>query len=426
MQVRRTIRTFWPLMLGFVVWGVSACGLGSSPQANGKPQPHPLVTLSRARRLATLKPAAITVQKLSGSQSRATAEANLTGAGHPDYLTLTMSPSGHSQLVVATASGRTLWSKSSVQSVAILKFGRPHLPVILLQGGLNFCGSGGCQYQGYTWNPSQHRFIPVGNPTSPAFRYDPKTKTFRAVEVSLPTVDGLFGFVSVQNRQLYLLERTYDLWQHIILQPLHYASTGTPAGRWVTAGPVQYQPGGSEPSVTFNTPVELWTAFLEARAMNLPLQGKPLIASAGQNNIWNALAPLGRLGESLTVDTANPKPVVQGVHADVSMMVSGILHPTSPNAQMVSYWVGSEVFSVGGTGVIEHASMDPVHLKVSTVYAVLRHIRDNAVFQRAMAKHPHAVVLVSPVGSAWDVELNQNTPILAVNAKTGVITALGS
>ena len=211
-----------------------------------------------------------------------------------------------------------------------------------------------------------------------------------------------------------------------MIQPLRYAPQGSRGGRWVVAGPVQYQPGGSEPNLPFNTPAELWTAFLEARALNLPLQAKPLIVPAGQKKIWNTFAPLTRLGVSLTVDTTSPKPVIQGDHADVSVMVSGVLHPDSPDAQMVSYWAGAEVFSVAGTGLIGHASLDPVHLKVSTVYAVLRRIRRNPILQHALSKHAKAVLLVSPAGSVWDVSLNQGSPILSVNAKTGAVQSRGS
>lgn len=405
---------------------MSACGLGSNPQGNGHPQPHQLVTVARTQPLVALTPTAIAVERLSGSQTRASMQANLTGLSQTDTLTLTMNPTGQSHLAIDNAVGRQLWSKSSVDSVTILKFGRTHLPVILVQGGLNFCGSGGCQYQGYTWSPNRHHFMPVGNPTSPAFRYNAKTETFRAIQASMATVDALFGFVTVQNHHLQLLERTYDLWQHAMIQPLEYAAGGTPGGRWIISGPVEYQPGGSEPNLLLTSPGELWTAFLEARSLDLPLQGKPLIANGSQQSIWNAFAPLAPLGESLTVDTPNPKPVVQGDHADIGVLVSGIIHGSSPDARMASYWVGSEVFSVAGTGLIEHASIDPIHLKVSSVYAALRRIRRNVMFQRALSHNPKAVVSVTPQGLAWEVALNQNPPILSVNAKTGAIKSLSS
>ncbi len=426
MRLRRTMRGLWPLVLGFVVWGISACGLGSHPQASGRPRPHPLVAVTRTPPLITLKPTAIAVERLSGSQTRARMHANLTGLSQTDTLSLTMNPTGQSQLAITDAAGQTIWSKSSVDSVTILKFGRPHLPVILLQGGLNYCGSGGCQYQGYTWSPHRHHFITVGNPTSPAFRYEANTKTFRAIQASMANVDALFGFIAVQNHHLQLLERTYDLWQHAVIQSLHYAAGGTPGGRWVISGPAEYEPGGSEPNLLLTSPGAVWTAFLEARSLDLPLQGQPLIATGRQHRIWNAMAPLARLGESLTIDTLNPKTVVQGDHADVSVLVSGVIQGSSPDARMASYWVGAEVFSVAGTGVIEHASIDPIHLKVSSVYAVLRRIRRNVTFQRALHKNPKALVIVTPQGLTWEVALNQTPPMWSLDAKTGAIQSLGS
>ncbi|MCY0886344.1 MAG: hypothetical protein OWV35_10795, partial [Firmicutes bacterium] len=151
-----------------------------------------------------------------------------------------------SRLEVTDAGGRVIWTLDHVGAVAVYRFAG-HLPVLLLRADADFCGSGGCVYRSYTWNPARGAFVPVPAPAAAAvaYRYDPATAAFTAVPQPLEglTPADWSGFVTAGTRGPGVTVRLYDTLQHVQTQDWRYESRASdPTGRWVPAGPPRFGP----------------------------------------------------------------------------------------------------------------------------------------------------------------------------------------
>jgi hypothetical protein len=325
-----------------------------------------------------------------GGQARLTV--NLTGAGL-DSVAVNVNQAGVGQLTVA-GPGVGHWTVPHVGAVTALDFGAAHLPVLLLQGDVFDCGSGGCTYWAYTWSPRRRRLVPVLPPATEAYRYELPTGTFRPVEVA---GSDLFGYVRPSHRGIWLTVRLYDVWQHVESLPFAYAPTGGPGGVWLADGAPRYAPQGPEP-LAVNSPALAAEALIEARALGLGRQAEPLVRRESWTTVSEALAPLQAWGASMsevgvpTVEAAGPSTWV------VEWVVSGTTATTFA-ADRLTIRVGRRGDGYEVTGAV----LRPLVLRVTSPLAALFRLRATARGRAWLAHVRGGLLRVTPDGLNWDV-----------------------
>lgn len=232
-----------------------ACGF--SPPAGSPASPVTSIS-SRPPAQRLLTPRTVKKAIVQIPPSRENVHAALTGSG-VDTLTGRSTASGTGTLAVTNDAGQPLWTLAHVGGVFVLDFGRRHRPVVLVQGDVFDCGSGGFQYRGYTWNPSTEKFVTGADPETLAYRFIPGTRQFR---LSVVASGGLFGLVEIRYGRLVLVSRTYDHWQHAIITPLRYETCGAgDAGGFTTIGPAHYTPPRGRLIAPVNEPLMVLWSF---------------------------------------------------------------------------------------------------------------------------------------------------------------------
>ena len=400
--------------------GLSACGVfgygspASSRAASGAASGVPVLHPPAAQLLPVV--AWQSTPSLNGAGS-ARLQADLTGSG-VDLLTVRVDARGHGSLIVQ-GSGGLHWVLPHVAAVSVLEFGARHLPVLVVQGGSSYCGSGGCTYGTYTWDAGLSQFVAVPPPGETAYRYN--AARHRVQMVSVPAPDGLFGFVAVSHRGILLTVRLYDLWQHVETLTYAYAENNGPTGEWREVGSPQYQPTAWE-GVPFSSAATALQGLLEARALDIAPQGLPLVAEGVQEAVWRQLAPLAALGASMGDDGAGPT-AVAGADGQWAVMdqVSGTAGAGFAQ-HLRSYVVTANVQHLGAGYVVTSVALKPTTLRVATPLAVLQRCLTSAVGRSFLTGSRGAPLLVFPVGLSWQVEVlrgRSTSAWLQVNAVTG-------
>jgi hypothetical protein len=327
-----------------------------------------------------------------GFGGQASLTVNLTGAGL-DKVAVTVNQTGVGQVTV-TGPGLGQWTAPHVGAVTALDFGPAHLPVLLLQGDVFDCGSGGCAYWAYTWDAHRRRLVPVLPPTTEAYRFDPTAGTFHPVNVA---GSDLFGYVRPSHRGIWLTVRLYDVWQHVESLPFAYAPAGSPGGVWVADGAPRYAPEGPEP-LSGDSPEVVAEALIEARALGLGRQAEPLVRRDAWTTVWAALASLQAWGASLsevgtpTVKSAGPSAWV------VEWTVSGTT-PTTFGADRLAIHVRRQAAGYEVTAAV----LRPLNLRVTSALAALQRLRATARGRAWLAQVGRGLLQVTPDGLNWNV-----------------------
>ncbi len=375
---------------------------------------------------ATLTPIGVVTLMPGAARPTISATANLTGTETGDHVTVATTADGSGTLTVTNRVGTPIFTNNKVSAAYVWKFGPRHLPVLLLQSSQFYCGTGGCQYQAYTWNATSHRFVQVKPPTTTAYLFDAGTHQFTTVQV--PVVQGLFGFIQVRGNHLVMVNRLYDAWQHAAVAQLAYIAAGSQAGTIQATGRTSYEPTRAI-SIPAETPLGILQAFFESRSLNLPLQGKPLIASGDTMAVWKATAPVTRLGDTVFFPGTNPRITKVAQRISITTTLAG--HDmTRQDTKLHQYRVVADLNKAGGTYRLIQATLTPISLKVSSIQDVLALLAQNDAFITDMAKYPRWAVEVEPVGANWQVDVQGPRrrngsasfhSILTVNAKTGAV-----
>jgi hypothetical protein len=417
--------------LGLMV-GAAGCATGA-PVASGvyhraKVSAHDLahtwpavVAAGRRSPVDILKPSqAVTVPV---GKALATVQVAFTGSHGTDTLIVRQTATGGGSVSVVAPGGQVLLHLPEEAGGFVLEYGQTHLPVLVAEASQSRCGTGGCSYQAYTWDPVAGHFIAVPANLVRAYRYLPRRRQFEPTWVSEEGA-GLFGYAGPNQVGIGLGDHLYDAWQHMVLQSYAYAANGTAAGIWVRIGRPLYGPSSPRGIVSqFTSPGRVYTAFLEARALNIWPQGQALLKDAQAEAVWDRLQPLGRLGMTLMLTALNP--TVSG-RADRPQVVDEVvgLEGHGPATRMCAWQVTLSEQAVGSGWKVVSARLAPVRLRVSTVRAVLAAIRRDHRWRASLIRQDAPITVNQSVGLAWQVSrlvAGQPKPWLVVRAQSGRI-----
>jgi hypothetical protein len=400
-------------------------GCGSSPKATPKGPTLPAVLAKAPAAPNVLKPL---VSETTLGQTRVTSlKASLTG-GRPDTIRVQSLPGFDGQVTV-TEGTRIIFQSLHTAGVSVLEFGRRHLPVLLLQDSVSYCGSGGCATSAYTWSRTRHRMLPVPVPGTPAYRYDARRRQF--VVTSLPLPGGLFGYVVPGGPGIIVHARTYDLWQHGITQGYGYAPGLSPTGGWVAVGKPVYGPSTAETGFTWGGPAQTVLALLDARALDFKAQVAQVSASSADASvIWRDLAPIGTWGGSLFSVDASPRVSTAGSTTVVTDRVAG-LRGAGATATLQVYEVTASLTKAGSTYYVRTVHLAPVAVKVQDILQVLTIIRSDRSLLRTLAKAGYPALQVEAVGQRWQVDTASQggqsvRPLVDIDAVTGAVRRAGA
>lgn len=366
----------------------------------------------------------------SGSSTTASATANLTGGQTLDHITVSTTADGSGTLTITNSQGTPLYSNPKAGAAYVWEFGTAHLPIVLVQGSQFYCGNGGCQYQAYTWDNATQQFAHVAPPTQTAYQFNASSHQFTAVQV--PSLQGLFGFIQVQGNQLDLVGKLYDDWNHAVVTPLKYVVAGTKPGTVQLSNQENYEPTGAM-HIPITTPLMALEAFFQARALDLPLQGEPLLAQSNQSTVWSATAAVTKFGPTVFFPDTNPSVKTTPSGADITMPLVGyVASPSSPETTIGEYSVTASLAKTGSTYVLTQASLSPVALKAATSTDVLNLLANDSAFIQAQSKYSGWDFEVNPIGPSWQVDAQEPSPasgtapafktLFTVNAETGAVS----
>jgi len=156
-------------MLGGLL-AIAGCGIVSAPVASSPPQHHtlhikqtgqnmPLVVGAGPVRTIRLTPTKVI--NPPNDQQNEMFRAPLVSRTSMDTVRVSFSSTMVGTLSVTSAGGTVLWQVAHTGWAAVAEFGSRHLPVILTGSDQSFCGTGGCIYTAYTYNPARQQFVPV-------------------------------------------------------------------------------------------------------------------------------------------------------------------------------------------------------------------------------------------------------------------------
>lgn len=354
--------------------------------------------------------------------------AHLLPATGLDTVTVTVNRQGQGQLVVTGPDRTTLWRLPHVQWAGVLEFPR-HAPVLLTQAVTGYCGTGGCPYTAYTWDPHTGQLgpIPFEVWNTPSYYYDPATRTW-AVHPDLalaggPSAASFLGWCSLTSVGLSTDTRTYDADNGRVGQAYRYAAvSGSATGEWISVGPPQFSPTTPYPGYAeVASPGAALALYLTAATDNLPAMAAPLAApSVVVAKLWAAARPLTTLGVSGDV---NPTPLVDPGHAQgLGETVSGV-QGSGPDTRLVTYVADAQVTTAGGVARLISLSVKRLPMKIATIAAVLADLAAHPGVVGWFATHPDARVSIVPAGLAWDLTYS-NGATGSVNAVNGVLTGM--
>jgi|GEM_PF-3677636 len=398
-----TLRRLVPLVLA-VLFSAVGCGTTS-------PTPHG-TGMSRL-----LKPTAVvSPPDTVPAGSPLTLKGNLTGSG-ADTLTITAPTSGDGTLTLTDAGRRVLWRLAHVSWAGVLFFGKVHAPVIVVRSSPAYCGTGGCDYIGYTFR--QGRFASLaGAPseTGPTYAYVPSKHGF-VQQVETPTT-AFFGFVALSRAHtLVLSNRLYDTLQHYSVETYAVRESASGILSWVRSGPVSFGPDVAVPGSY--TSLAAAENFLDAAAMRLPTQEASF--AAGSANLAALAAVVHRafpLPTELAFDTRsfNRTAVLAGEPAHLLVANTSL-------TSLAAFSAAVQLVPVGGTWQVSGVTLTPLPLKVRTLKEVLAVLAGDRSVTSYLVSRPDAAVEAVPESpTSWLVSLDAMGPsplLYALDAKTG-------
>ena len=399
-------------------------GCGGSPKAAPKGPTLPAVLAPAPAAPTVLKPVAS--ETTLGQTGVTSLKASLTG-GAPDTIQVQPLPGFDGQVTVSEGS-RTIFQSLHTSGVSVLEFGRRHLPVLLLQDSVSYCGSGGCATSAYTWSRTRHRMLAVPVPGIPAYRYDARRRQF--VVTSLPVPGGLFGYVVPGGPGIIVHARTYDAWQHAIAQGYGYAPGLSPAGGWVAVGKPVYGPTTAETGFTWGGPAQTLQALLSARSLDFRAQVAQVSASpADASGVWRNLSPIGAWGGSLFSVDSSPQVTGTPSTTVVTDRVAG-LRGAGASARLQVYEVTASLTRSGTAYHVRTAHLAPIAVKVKNILQVLAVIRSHRSLLRALAKAGDPPLQIDAVGQSWQVDMASQggqtiRPWVDIDAVTGEVRQAG-
>lgn len=352
----------------------------------------------------------------------------LTVGGDTDILTLATAASGSGQLTVAAPGGTVLLTVAHAGQALVAEFGPAHAPLLLVRGDATACGSAGCSYRAYTFRLGANQAVAVPAPSVAALRFDRKRGTLMAAAV--PTPGGLFGFITPNADGIDLSQRLYDLFQHVQSQEYVYAADGTAAGEWLASGTPFYSPNVRE-DVPFTSAATTVLGLVQARSLNLPAEGLPLIAASTRAAVWGSLAPLAAWGPSLMEDDAEGPSVSQtGIGSVVREELSGTVGTgAGQTLQVLRLTAVVTAGPVPGTFLVQRVSVVRVAVPVNTARGALQAARRAVRRRQIPGSLPAGALMVFPAGLSWQItEVGPlvNAPWVSVSAVSGRVTATGS
>ena len=308
--------------------------------------------------------------------------AALTGPGSRDTVTVRVDGSGDGTLVVS-AGERSLLTVPHVGGVGLLWFAG-HNPVLVTASDQSGCGSGGCDYVGYTWVQAAQRMEAVGGAVGlTAPRYALRGGRFVPVG---PPATTFWGFVSLNARGLALGERTYDAMQHFALQQYVYVPAPAGAGRWQAAGAPTYQPDRPLPESYpgAGTALGVATQFLIAVCMGLPVEAASAAATpaAGRSLYASARRALGPCGYPAVQVVKATAAGTAAVGLELTVWSQGV------GASLYAYRVGLRLQAHGRHAVSALLGHGAIALRYRTPPAVLAAAARSAKVRALFARHP--------------------------------------
>ncbi len=341
-----------------------------------------------------------------------------------DSLAVTFSHSGGTLTVMAQ--GRTVWTVPHVATVSVAEYGSKHPPVILTGSDQDFCGTGGCTYNTYTYDPSQSRFVTV--PIDPWHQPTYRWLAGRAAWQEIPNAVGLEGpgGASLTSTGLATSNKLYNATMGMVSSQFRYGLDGHAAGEWVPYGRANFGPDALGPLTPFpaSSLGQAAAEYYEELMENHPLAASKFVApSASAEHLLAQNQIMRTWGVSGTADS----------HDAVQI---------SPDTWKIPLWttrgfgpsqhLEADVATVEGTQInsgwyLTATTLTASDLKVPTVKRALRQLQESALMQDWIRQHPNSVVTINPgpQGMHWQATFSEGTSTslqLEVNVVTGSVT----
>ncbi|MDA8192824.1 MAG: hypothetical protein M0Z53_02325 [Thermaerobacter sp.] len=359
-----------------------------------------------------------------------TVRAHLRGSGL-DTLTVRAFGTGSGRLTVTNSRGATLWTVNHVSWVGVLEF-RHHLPVVITRGDQQYCGTGGCSFASYTYNPGTGHWapIPVQQPNTPVtYRLQASPRAFVPVPVAGSVGSTLFGFSELSPQGITLTNRLYDALQHQSTQTYGYALNSTPTGEWVPVGHPLISPSGplSPAQTSYLTPTLTTVGLVSAVALGFASQARALTApSLNWSITWPALRPLQSLGTTLNWSQQFEHKTLIGSNQEaLSFPVYGTVG-RGFSTRLKSWTVTATVVTSAGGHAVNQIAIIRNTLAFSRVSQVLSQVMADATTRQYLLTHTGDGVQVVPGGPAlWSVNLLVGQvahPWYQLNAVSGQLT----
>lgn len=355
----------------------------------------------------------------------------LTPASAPDTVTVTVA-GGAGHLTVTNPAGQSILALPHVSGVGLMTFGHRHLPVLVTESDIAFCGSGGCVYHTYTYVPSARRFEQIPAPASlttamPTFRFDPARARFVTVPSAVPAADNFFGFATLSPHGLSIAIRLYDYYQHASVSTYSYVPGTTGPGTWQPAGPPRYTPDRAvTPPVSLRMVVE---TYLIADALGLSRESASLAASAAADrSMRQTLSPYIPYGSLLSfIDTGWNHDAAAGGGA--GQLTVFLTHGYGLDLSLESVRIAARLTTVARTSRVASLSVVPITLRYRTVADVLRLLATTPSIRQYLADHPQAEIdaVIPNTDHTWSVLMAAPSGAASrqfiVDAVTGQVTA---
>lgn len=417
-------------ILGLIA-GLSLATAGcGAPEASAPAAP----TVSSPASAPVSSPTAVSVMTPSAIVSiaqKSVLHAVLTPSGATDTVTVTVA-GGSGRLTVTNPAGQTIWALPHVGGVGLMTFGHRHLPVLVTESDIAFCGSGGCVYYTYTYVPAARRFEQIPAPVSlstamPTFRFDAADARFITVPSAVPAADNFFGFATLSPHGLSIAIRLYDYYQHASVTTYAYAAGNTGPGSWQPAGPPRYTPDRAvTPPVSLRMVVE---TYLIADALGLSRESASLAASsAADRSMRHTLSPYIPYGSLLSfIDTGWNHDAAAGGGA--GQLTVFLTHGAGMDLSLESVRIAARLTTVEGTSRVASLSVVPITLRYRTVAEVLRLLATTPAIRQYLAGHPQAEIdaVIPNTDHTWSVLMaapsGATSRQFIVDAVTGQVTA---
>lgn len=429
-------------LVGLLAGGVLLSGCGASVVVKTPVTPLQTVTKTSRTHKRPLASSAVTSAVLANRVPTPTPYRSTsvispkTGSGHEvfsaplvpgtgaDTITVTVTRQGHGQLTVTSASGHTLWTLSHVQWAGTLEF-RQHPPVLMTQAEENFCGTGGCAFTAYTYDPQTKHLAPVPfSPwNAPIYRYNAATRSWTLHMNSnhlTKAAASFLGWGKLTASGFASDTRTYNaLNGHVFLTYQYAAVAGSATGEWIPVGSERFSPTAPYPGYTTHiSNTSALAMYLTAAIEDAPTLAAQLVSSPTvADRLWQTVTPLKTLGIAGQV---NPTPLPDaGRPNDIGEVVYGTLG-SGPATHLEGFVADAAFTAVDGSARLSRLSLSPIALKVTTVPQVLERLQMDPAVATWFKAHPTGDLSISSMGTQWDLTYS-NGKSGSVDAVTGTV-----